>query len=99
MEEHGRFDDQAATMPLAREQAGSRPEARETMQRRPSGGYGPPSPATGAGGTRPVFLTSEVGGGLGAVVGGAVTPAGLPDLRGRPSRVLIPGVGFGLTIH
>lgn len=98
MEEHGRFDDQAATMPLAREQAGSRPEARETMQRRPSGGYGRPSPATGTGETRPFLLTSEFGGVLCAIVGVAITAAVMPNLGARLAWILIAGMVFGYTI-
>src|SRR3954468_7859251 len=98
MEEHGRFDDQAATMPLAREQAGSRPEARETVQRRPSGGYGRPSPATGPGETRPFLLTSEFGGVLCAIVGVAITAAVMPNLGARLAWILIAGMVFGYTI-
>lgn len=94
MEEHGRFDDQAATMPLAREQVGG-PEARATVEPRPSGGYGRPSPGTE---TRPFLLTSEFGGVLCAIVGVAITAAVMANLGARLAWILIAALVFGYTI-
>jgi multisubunit Na+/H+ antiporter MnhG subunit len=97
MEEHGRFDDQAATMPLAREQTGFEP-ARQAAAPSRTSGYGRPSAGTGTGETRPFLLTSEFGGVLCAIVGVAITAAVMANLGARLAWILIAALVFGYTI-
>jgi membrane protein implicated in regulation of membrane protease activity len=95
MEEHTHFDDEAATMPLGREQAGLDPAGshyRAPMRGGYRGGRSLP------GETRPFLLTSEFGGVLMAIVAVAITAAVMPNLGARLAWILIAALVFGYTV-
>jgi cobalamin synthase len=98
MEEHERFDEEAATMPLGREQTGLDPVAGQPRQPhyRTRGNYG--RGPMQAGETRPFLLTSEFAGVLLAIIAVAITAAVMPNLGARLAWIVIAGLVVGYTV-
>jgi hypothetical protein len=97
MEEHQRFDEEAATMPLGREQPGL--ETTAGQPRHHSGSratYGRRRARPGE--TRPFLLTSEFMGVLLAIVAVAITAAVMPNLGARLAWIVIAGLVVGYTV-